>query len=284
MTTKIQHEQIAPTKAARPRRRWFRKALLLPAEHGSWSWLLVPFLVGAAIAPHLSIASVLTLIGGLSAFLVRQPASAWLRIRQGRGRKADESIALAWTALLLSIGAISLVALLLIGQQELLWLAPPVAAVLGVYLAVAQINRAQIRNMWMEFAGAAGLAVMAPAAYIAGGGDLNPVGWLLWLLLAVQNAVGVLYVRLRIDDTHKRGAARAPVIIGHLVGVLLAAVGIALSGANWLALLPFVAFLARAGWAAFKPRPIPNMKRFGFSEVGVELLAGVWLVATLGLP
>ena len=69
------------------------------------------------------------------------------------------------------------------------------------------------------------------------------------------------YVRLRIDDTHSRAAARLPVIVGHLLGVGLAAAGISQAGANWLALLPFVAFLARAGWVALKPRPIPSMKR-----------------------
>lgn len=32
------------------RRKWLRKALVMPAEHGSWSWLLVPFLVGIGVA------------------------------------------------------------------------------------------------------------------------------------------------------------------------------------------------------------------------------------------
>ncbi|HZD11337.1 MAG TPA: YwiC-like family protein, partial [Candidatus Binatia bacterium] len=59
--------------------RWFRKSLLFPAEHGSWPWLLVPYLVGASIAGQWSPASGLVLLGGLSIFLLRQPATAWLR-------------------------------------------------------------------------------------------------------------------------------------------------------------------------------------------------------------
>ncbi len=31
----------------------FRKTLILPAEHGSWAWLLVPFGVGTAVASNL---------------------------------------------------------------------------------------------------------------------------------------------------------------------------------------------------------------------------------------
>ena len=36
------------TETAISRRKFFRKSLVIPSEHGSWSWLLVPFLVGTA--------------------------------------------------------------------------------------------------------------------------------------------------------------------------------------------------------------------------------------------
>ena len=67
-----------------------RKQLILPAEHGSWSWLLVPFLIGTAVAETLNFPVLLVLIGGLAFFLLRQPATVWLRARQGRGRRSDE--------------------------------------------------------------------------------------------------------------------------------------------------------------------------------------------------
>ncbi|HUM70123.1 MAG TPA: YwiC-like family protein, partial [Chloroflexota bacterium] len=73
-------------------KRGFRKQLLLPAEHGSWSWLLVPYRVGTAVAGAFNLATLLVLVGSLALFLLRQPATIWLRIRQGRGRQSDAPI------------------------------------------------------------------------------------------------------------------------------------------------------------------------------------------------
>ena len=275
------------TVASRKRRcphRWLHKAYLLPAEHGSWSWLLVPFFVGAAIAGSWSAAIIFVLSGGLSAFLVRQPATAWLRIRRGRGRRRDEVVTAFWTGLFALIAVLSLAGLLVVGRRSLLWLLPPVAVLLLIYLCVAQINRAQVRNLWMELAGAAGLAVMAPAAYVASRNVLDGTAWLLWALMATQNVLGALYVRLRISDTHQRDQARLPLLLSHLVGLLIVAAALAVVGATMLALVPFVYFLTRALWLTRAPRPIVNIKRFGFSEVGVELVAGLWLIFSFLLP
>ena len=188
MTLKTHDEKRPFAPPNRTGLRWIRKAYLLPAEHGSWSWLLVPYIVGAVVAPQWSLASLLVLVGGLSAFLLRQPASAWLRIRQGRGRRSDEAVTLAWTGLFLLLSLLSLVGLFLMQRLELLWLIPPIAMLFITYLAVAKINRAQVRNLWMELAGAAGLAVMAPAAYVAGSGELTQLGWLLWLRLSSRRS------------------------------------------------------------------------------------------------
>lgn len=284
MTIKAQDENRSFAPSSRTRRRWIRKAYLLPAEHGSWSWLLVPYIVGAAVAPQWSFASLLVLVGGLSAFLLRQPASAWLRIRQGRGRRSDEPVTLAWTALFLLLSVLSLAGLFILQRLELLWLTPPIAVLFVAYVAVAKINRAQVRNLWMELAGAAGLAVMAPAAYVAGSGQLTQLGWLLWLLLAIQNCVGVLYVRLRIADSHKRAEPRVPVLLAHLLAAGGVAAALVVTDRPILALVPFVAFLIRAAWVTLEPRPIANIKRFGFVEVGAELLSGLWLAFVFLLP
>jgi len=46
-----------------------------------------------------------------------------------------------------------------------------------------------------------------------------------------------------------------------------------------VAAVPFAGFLVRGLWAVQQPRPVPNMKRFGFTEVGVELLGGALIAA-----
>ena len=39
-------------------------------------------------------------------------------------------------------------------------------------------------------------------------------------------------------------------------------------------------FLLRATWAAAHPRPIANIKRFGFTEIGVEAMSSAWIVVS----
>lgn len=268
------------------RRAFFRKSLVVPTEHGAWSWLLVPWLVGAVVglaapadAPLAGLALLLTLIGGLSAYMIRQPATAWLRIRQGRGRQADRTLALGWAAGFSLVSLVCLVGLFLLGRTALLGLAVPFAAILVAYLLAARSGRAAMRSLSMELAGAAGLALTAPAAYIAGSGQLTPVAAALWALLALQNAMGVLYVRQRLADSKQRAANRSLTLWGHLAAfVVVLASGVS----GWTPLLaaaPFAGFLVRALWAVRQPRPVADIKRFGFSEVGVELLGGALIAA-----
>jgi len=272
--------------AAAPRRVFFRKSLVVPTEHGAWSWLLVPWLVGAVVglaapadAPLAGLALLLTLVGGLSAYMIRQPATATLRIRQGRGRKADQSLALGWAVGFSLLALLCLVGLLLLGRTALLGLAAPFLAILLAYLLAARSGRAAMRSLWMELAGAAGLALTAPAAYIAASGQLTPVALALWALLALQNAMGVLYVRQRLADSKQRAANRSLTLWGHVAAFTAV---LASGGLGWtplLAAVPFAAFLVRALWAVRQPRPVPNIKRFGFTEVGVELLGGALIAA-----
>lgn len=262
-----------------PKRRvWFRKQLVLPAEHGSWSWLLVPFLVGVGVAGRVNTAVWLVLLGGLAAFLMRQPATAWLRIRQGKGRRDDEPLAAGWTIGLAAVALFCLAGLLALGHTALLWLLGPLAVLFVVYVAAAYQRRANLRTLWMELAGAAGLAAMAPAALVAVSGRLTPAAWAVWSVLAALNILGAIYVRARLAVTHQRPFSRPLLLGSHIAGFLLAGTAAWFGGIPWPAALPFAGLLLRAGWAAARPHPIANIKRFGFLEMGVELVSGLFIV------
>jgi hypothetical protein len=265
------------------RSRIFRKQLILPAEHGSWSWLLVPYFVGVIVAGAWDLAVFLVLLGGLAGFLMRQPATVAMRVRAGRGRKSDGRPALAWTIFFGAIALACLLGLLALGRAALLWLTIPMAAIFVFYLLASRQRRASVRSLWMELAGALGLSAMAPAAYIAATGQLDDTAWALWALMAGQNGLGVLYVRLRIADTHGRTVNRMPVVWVHGLLFLGVAMVAFLEAIPWLAVAPFAGFLIRAIWAAARVRPVANIKRFGFSEIGAEILGGLFIAAGYAL-
>ena len=135
--------------------------------------MLVPYFVGLLVAGQMNLQAMLVLVGGLSAYFVRQPMTAWMRIRSGRGRKSDGPIAAGW-AIAFSVVAIScLIGLLASGLTDLALLALPMVGLFIGYLAAARQKRSSMRRLGMEVAGAAGLAFMAPAAYIASAGQLD---------------------------------------------------------------------------------------------------------------
>ncbi len=266
------------TRTTSPKQAKFRKQLLLPAEHGSWSWLLVPYFVGVAIGGGFNLATFFILVGGLALFLLRQPATVWLRLKQGKGRKSDLPIVQILVVGLSGLAILSFIVLLSFGLWELFVLAIPVLGLFVVYALASLSKHTSVRNLWMELAGAAGLALLAPAAMIAVSGELTSDTWLVYGLMALLNLLGVFYVRLRLADTHKRPSSRALVLWGHIVAgtavILLAVFQII----PLLATLPFIGLLIRAIWVYPQPRPIPNVKKFGFTEVGVEIVAGILVV------
>jgi hypothetical protein len=176
-----------------------------------------------------------------------------------------------------------LAGLLAQGRTALLWLVIPFALVLLLYLVAARSGRAAMRALWTESIGAAGLALMAPAAVAAATDSLGGLAWALWGLMGLQNMLGVLYVRLRLADTHGRPASRPMVLFGHGIGLGLVVMAGLLGWVPPLAALPFAGVLLRALWAVRQPRPVADVRRFGFTEVGVEALSGAWIVASYWL-
>ena len=267
---------MTPTKQNHAKR--LRKQHILPTEHGSWSWFLVPYFVGVGIVGTINVAALLVLLGGLALFLLRQPITIWLRIRQGRGRQSDRPIVKKLTIGLLIIATLCFLGLLVLGLTGILVLVIPVALLLLVYGLGSLSKQTSVRNLWMELAGAAGLALMAPAALIAVSGQSSSEVWTVFGLMALQNVLGVFYVRLRIADTHERPSSRKVVLLSHILGLTAVFLLTALQLIPPLATIPFIGFLIRAIWVYPQPRPIPNIKKFGFTEVGVEIVAGIVIV------
>ncbi len=258
----------------------YRKHIVMPTEHGSWAWLLVPFFVGTAVAGQFNLPVLLALLGGLAVFFLRQPTTVWLRVRRKKARASDGPIALTWMGFFVTIGLLCLAGLLLSGRGMMVWLMGPFLLIFGLYMAAARYGRSGLRSLWMELAGAAALSMMAPAAAIAAAGLIENWIWWLWGLMAAQNVLGALYVRLRVYDTHNRVIKRWPIGVAHLAGLLLV-LGLGLGNSvPLLTAVPFAGFFFRSLWATAKPQPVADIKKFGFTELGVEIVSGLWLIAS----
>ena len=86
-------------------------------------------------------------------------------------------------------------------------------------------------------------------------------------------------MRLRLADTHQREGNRSLTLWGHVAAFAAVLTSSALGWIPLLAAAPFAGFLVRALWAVRQPRPVSDIKRFGFTEIGVELLGGALIAA-----
>lgn len=269
-----------------------RYKIIIPSEHGSWSLMLVPFITGAGVAAatgraasNAVMAALLGLAAVLAVFLARQPLTLWVRIARGRGPRSQMPAALFWSLALLAAAGVSGAGLLALGRWPVLWLALPAGAVLVATLTLTQVLGP--RRLGTELIGVVGLALAAPAAYIAVAGRLDTLAWLTWAITAGHNLISVLYVRLRIDERHARATRRQALWVVAAHGLSLAAV-IATALAGWLPALlalPVALLLARALFVALRRPPLEDVKRFGFTEMGLGLaFAAMVIVAFVFWP
>jgi hypothetical protein len=110
----------------------------------------------------------------------------------------------------------------------------------------------------------------------------------LWLLLALFFASGVFYVRMRIRGTvaRRRGAAdfgpaRWWCLLYHIFLLVLVPVLAAMHLIPWAVLLAFAPALWRAAAGLRRRDATLNLKRLGWSEVGLTLAFVALLIVAL---
>jgi hypothetical protein len=249
-----------------------RYRIILPSEHGSWPLMLTPFVIGVGVARQLNAAALACAVAALSLFLLRQPIILWWRVESRKARASDSPTARFWALLLAVILMGSGTVLLALDRWSVLWLAIP--AVLILVITSSLTLRQGTRKLLIEIIGSVGLALTAPAGYVASSGMLDKTTWVVWGIAATYSALSVLYVRLRVDDRHGRATQELfwVVIVAHGTALLLAlVVGAAGHLPYWVA-LPFALLFIRALYVSWRKPPIRNIKRFGFAEMGVALV------------
>jgi hypothetical protein len=248
--------------------RW--RSVALPAEHGGWSFVGEPLLLGLLLAP--GVGGFALAVAAMGAFLLRQPLKLWVK-----GRATPRTLAARRFALL--YGAVTVIAsvatLLLLPSYDALLPLLFALPVLAVQLTYDLRN--QSRAAAAEIAGA--LATGALAASIVLMQDWSMAAALgLWLTLAAKAVTAVLYVRARLRLERGKPAGLRTAVGAHGAACAL------LLGAAFYGLIPWTAPAGLAGLTARaalglstrrKPRPpkIIGMQEAGYGLVFVLLIA-----------
>lgn len=257
------------------------KSVALPAEHGSWSLVSEPILLGLLVAPTL--AGLAMAVSAFAVFLVNRPLKIYLADRR-RGRSYERTalagrFVLIFSAIALIAAAITLV---LEGWRPF----APFVLALPLLLIFMAYDQRPGRFWQAELTAPAAFAAVAAAIGLAGGMAWQPsLG--LWGFMIVRVVPTVIFVRarLRLDKGKEGGAGEsAPATIGiHILGVVAVAALVRVGWLPWAAVLAALILLARAIWGLSNYRWRASVQALGFLEVGFGVLSalivavGFWL-------
>lgn len=227
------------TPPARAQASW--KAVALPVEHGSWSLLLEPVILGLVLVP--SLAGFCLALAALAAFLTRQPLRLLALDLRRHATYPRTRLARRFA---LGYGAFALILAGAAFQLASTSLAAVIAAAAPFALvALAFDLSGRGREVVAELSGSLALAASAAAITLAGGGS-SQVAWVASLLVSLRSVTAVLYVRARLRHERSQRASAFGAIAAHLAALILVAGLVLKDQAPRLALAAFAVLLARA--------------------------------------
>ncbi|MCC6802570.1 MAG: YwiC-like family protein [Anaerolineae bacterium] len=244
------------------------RAVAIPAEHGGWSFLLEPIVLGLLVAP--SVPGLLLGIGMFFAFLARHPLKLALSDRR-RGKRlartpAAERFALGYAA----VSAAGFGRAVALHSPEVLL---PLVAAAPLFTLQAYFDATnQARAAAAELLGVVALAASAASITLAGGWSLVPA-FALWALLAARGLPSILYVRTRLRLERGQPHDRRLSLIAHIAALIIVSV-LAAGGLipAWSISAPLV-LLARAVYGLSPYRRGRTAKQIGVQEVFFGVVA-----------
>ena len=243
------------------------RRVVMPHEHGGWSFLAEPLALGNLVAP--SPAGTLIALAALAAFLARQPLVLAISDRRRGHRYARTVTAERAFALLALIAAASLAGAVALGRGRLLvavGLAAPLAA-----LALAFDLSRRSRALAAELSGAMAIGSTVAAIALSGTWRLAPALGL-WGVLAARSVSSIAYVRARLRLERGEPDHRA-VVLATQIAAVLAVTALAVAHlAPWLSVAAFGVLGLRAA-LGLSPWRIPLQTwQLGLTEIGFGAL------------
>ncbi len=272
------------------RRKYLRRHVALPGDHGSWVFLFSPLLIGLFAGGRWRVASAYLILGCLAVFLVRHPITLAVKMFSGRRGKQDMPAVGFWMVVYGIVGLMALAGLISTGYSYLLYLAVPGVLVFGWNLYLVSV-RSERHQMGVDIVASGALALAAPAAYWVGLGEYEPIdGWLLWLLVWFQSAASIVYAFLRLGQ---RGLKEVPEVrervrmawrallycTFNLVAVLVLGL---MDVVPLLLSVPFAIQWVECIWGTMRPAVGFKPVRIGMRQLLVSVLFTVFFIATWG--
>ena len=249
------------TKARTPSVRW--QSVALPTEHGGWSFIGEPLLLGLLVAP--SAGGLALAIAAFGLFLCRQPFKLYAKDVRNHHIVLRTVAARRFVLIYSAITAIASMVTLALAPSLAVAL-PMLAAVPLVALQAAYELRGHGRHATAEVAGALATgAVAASIAMMQGWALIPALG--LWLALAAKGVTAVLYVRSRLRLERGTPANISLTLGAHgfaVVALLIAAVYQLLP---WTAPLAMLILALRAMLGLSSRRVTQPAKVIGMQEV-----------------
>jgi len=277
-TTASTHEAAEP---AISRTGGLFRAVALPVEHGGWSFLLEPLILGLILVP--SAAGVWVAMGAVAAFLARQPLKLLALNRRRGGRYPRTGLSERFFAVYALAAAVSLAAAL--RESDLSILTPLILAAPFAVVGLRRDFQGRGREALPEIAAGLALGASATIIILAGRGSAG-MAWLAWALLAGRAITAVLYVRARVridrsDARATRFARARPVLLAHASTLLLALWAAGAGRAPALAAAAFALLFGRAVYGLAPGQRAIRPQVLGVQEVIVGLAC--LCLFTLGL-
>lgn len=252
------------------------KPVALPVEHGAWSFLLEPVILGLVLAP--SMAGFCLGITALAAFLTRHPLRLAV-LDYGKGTRYPrtrlaEQFAVAYAAL----AAVS--ALVAFASADHGFIVPVFAAVPLALGALALDLRGRGRDLAVEIAGSIALGASATAIVMAGGGSERGA-WMAWLLLALRAVTAIVYVRARLQLERTGDSPVFVVTLIHATALMVVLGLMSFQLVSGLAVMAFAILLFRAAFGLLSSPRNVRPQVVGVQEVGFGLLTLLLLAVGL---
>lgn len=253
--------------------RW--RSVALPTEHGGWSFVSEPLLLGLLLAP--SWGGLTISLATLGAFLLRHPLKIYakdvLNKRSVPRTDAARRFMLIYAGITGFAGLITLFLIPAVNVLLPLLLALPLFA-----LQLAYDVRNQSRSAVAEIAGAVATGALASTIVMMQGWTLTAALGL-WLVIAVKAISTILYVRSRLRLEREQAAGLQLALGAQVISIFVVVLATVYGLARWTAIVAMIILAVRAAlglssWRKARPPKIIGMQEIAYG-LGFLLLIAV---------